>query len=141
MALTSEQKVFLRMVRKAMDAHIASIRDEPEKVNELAQTLREWTPGIYQAGDVRARNGTPYKCTQTHDSTITKNWTPENAPALWMQYHGTTKQTARPWIAPTGAHDQYKAGEYMIWTDGKTYRALQDTAYGPEAYAEAWKEE
>lgn len=57
-----------------------------------------------------------------------------------MQYHGTTPESARPWIAPTGAHDMYKAGEYTIWTDDKTYKAKMDTAYSPADYPQAWEE-
>ena len=56
-----------------------------------------------------------------------------------MQYHGTTQETARAWAEPTGAHDAYKAGEYMIWTDGAVYRCVSDTVYSPEAYAQAWE--
>jgi len=39
----------------------------------------------------------------------------------------------------TGAHDMYKAGECMIWTDGTVYRCAQDTVYSPETYAQAWE--
>lgn len=44
-----------------------------------------------------------------------------------------------PWIKPTGAHDMYKANEYMVFTDGGTYRCIQDTAYSPTEYAQAWE--
>ena len=40
---------------------------------------------------------------------------------------------------PTGAHDMYKTGEYMIWTDGNTYKCIQDTNFSPEEYAQAWE--
>ena len=83
--------------------------------------------------------GIPYKCVQAHDSTGNSSWNPADTPALWMQYHGTSAETARPWIAPTGAHDAYKAGEYMIWTDGATYRCLSNTTYSPGDYAAAWE--
>lgn len=32
-----------------------------------------------------------------------------------------------------------KAGEYMIYTDGITYRCLSDTNFSPEEYPEAWE--
>ena len=44
---------------------------------------------------------------------------------------------ARSWEAPTGAHDMYKAGEYMIWADGLTYLCKQDTNFSPEEYLQA----
>lgn len=46
---------------------------------------------------------------------------------------------ALPWTAPTGAHDMYKTGEYMIY-DGKIYLCKSDTAYSPSDYAAAWEE-
>lgn len=39
----------------------------------------------------------------------------------------------------TRAHDMYKSGEYMIWTDGNTYRCKQDTNFSPTEYAQAWE--
>ena len=50
----------------------------------------------------------------------------------------TTPETAQAWVAPSGAHDQYEAGEYMIWTDGNTYLCKQATVYTPKEYAKAW---
>ena len=38
-----------------------------------------------------------------------------------------------------GAHDMYRVGEYMIYTDGKTYQCKQDTNFSPEDYAQAWE--
>ena len=32
-----------------------------------------------------------------------------------------------------------KAGEYMVYTDGTTYKCLSDTVYTPEEYAQAWE--
>lgn len=46
---------------------------------------------------------------------------------------------ALPWIAPTGAQDMYKSGEYMVYTDREVYKCLQDTAYSPTDYAQAWQ--
>ena len=44
-----------------------------------------------------------------------------------------------PFVPVQGAHDMYRAGEYMIYTDGQIYRCKQDTAYSPEDYAQAWE--
>ena len=38
-----------------------------------------------------------------------------------------------------GAHDMYKSGEYMIWTDGNTYKCISDTNFSPVEYAQAWE--
>ena len=136
--MTDTQRTELLAMRKALDGLVVRIVDSPAEINEYQAAVREWQPGVFAAGDVRQRLGAPYKCVQAHDSTVNPNWTPETTPALWMQYHGTTPESARPWIAPTGAHDMYKAGEYTIWTDGKTYKAKMDTAYSPADYPQAW---
>jgi len=97
-----------------------------------------WTQGKYFIGDVRIWNGQPKRCVQAHDSTGNPSWDPSVA-SLWSPYHGTSEATALPWAAPTGAHDMYKKGEYMVWTDGSKYKCLSDTAYSPTEYPQAWE--
>ena len=128
-----------RAYRRALDEHIEEIKGSPKSINTNVTILREWTPGVYTIGDVRVENRIPYKCAQAHDSTANPEWSPSNSPALWYQYHGTSQETARPFIAPTGAHDMYQADEYMIWTDGNIYRCITPTTYTPEQYAQAWE--
>lgn len=126
-------------IRAALDSFIGKIVDAPAEINANMAAIRPWKPRVYEANkDVRMYDGVPYKCVQSHDSTVNDDWNPAVTPALWMQYHGTTAETARPWIAPTGAHDMYKQGEYMIWTDGALYRCEDDTVFSPGDYAQAW---
>ena len=58
---------------------------------------------------------------------------------FWKPWHSRKPEYALPWEQPTGAHDIYKAGEYMIWTDGFTYLCNQNTNYSPEEYPDAWE--
>lgn len=109
------------------------------QINTVVEMIRPWKVGAYAVGDVRAYASVPYKCVQAHDSTENTSWTPDATPALWMQYHGTSKETARAWVAPTGAQDIYRKGEWMIFTDGKYYECLTDTNYSPTDLASAWK--
>lgn len=126
-------------IRAALDRFIGKVVDSPAEINANMAAIRPWKPGAYEANkDVRMYDGIPYKCVQAHDSTGNDDWNPAKTPALWIQYHGTTQDTARPWIAPTGAHDMYKQGEYMIWTDGALYRCEDDTVFSPGDYAQAW---
>ena len=138
MLITPELESYLKKVREALDKHIININSDTKEINEYAELLRKWTPGNYVVGDLRVYDGIPYKCIQAHDSTGNETWNPSVA-SLWMQYHGTSIETARPWIAPTGAHDMYLAGEYMIWTDGSTYKCLSNTNFSPADYALAWE--
>ena len=139
MQMSEAQRAQLRAIRAAMDESVTlATAQGAAKLNAVAVLVREWTPGIYKAGDVRAESGVPYKCVQPHDSTQNADWRPSAVPALWMQYHGTSRETARPYVAPTGAQDIYKAGEWMIWTNGRAAKALVDTSYGPDALPNAW---
>ena len=128
-----------RACRKALDEYVADITEIPQKINEHTAIIRPWKPAVYKVGDVRVADNIPYKCVQAHNSTDNPDWTPANVPALWMQYHGTTPETARPWIQPSGAEDIYRADEYMIWTDGKTYKCKSPTNFDPTQYAQAWE--
>ena len=139
MLITPELESYLKKIRAALDKHIVNISDDTNEINEYVELLRKWVPGNYVVGDVRMYEGIPYKCVQAHDSTGNETWNPSVA-SLWTQYHGTSIETARPWVTPTGAHDMYLAGEYMIWTDGLTYRCLSNTNFSPADYALAWEQ-
>ena len=138
--LSNDQKAKLRALRAAMDGGVAlAAAQGAAKINAVAALVRPWKPGAYAVGDVRAEDGAPYKCVQAHDSTANPGWMPSAVPALWMQYHGTSRETARAWVAPAGAHDMYKQGEWMIYTDGLPYECLSDTAYSPDGAPSAWR--
>lgn len=136
--MTEAQRKEFLAIRKALDGYVSKIVDSPVEINENSVAIRLWKPSVFVVGDVRMYEGIPYKCVQAHDSTTNEAWTPDTTASLWMQYHGTSKETARAWIAPTGAHDMYKAGEWMIYTDGLAYPCILDTIYNPEAYPSAW---
>lgn len=103
-----------------------------------AALFRTWAPGAYKAGDIRTKDKAPYECLMDHDSTVNTDWTID-VRTVWKPYHSRKRAWAMPWIQPTGVHDMYLTGEYMIWTDGEIYLALEDTVYSPEEYAQAWE--
>lgn len=43
--------------------------------------------------------------------------------------------------ALAGAHDMYKNGEYMIFTDKNIYKCVQDTNFSPTDYPQAWEKQ
>lgn len=100
-----------------------------------------WTRGNYSVGDVRTdpQTGYPYECILTHDSSVNTDWT-ISVRTLWKPWHSRKAEYALPWVQPTGAHDMYKEGEYMIWTDKKVKHCLQDTSFSPEEYPQAWED-
>lgn len=110
----------------------------------VAALYDEWAEGSYSVGDIRLAwyegSHQPWKCRQEHDTETYPDITPDGEAwrTFWIPFHGTTPETAQDWIAPSGAHDQYEAGEYMIY-NGQTYRALSATVYTPDEYAQAWE--
>ena len=128
----------LRRIKR--EAIAAAPTAAPDDVIADAALLRPWTPGDYAAGDVRVQDGYPYKCCQAHDSTDNPDWDPATQRALWVPYHAKTAKWALPYVAPSGAHDAYQTGEYMIWSDGQTYRCnTDDTVWGPDTLPDAWE--
>ena len=94
----------------------------------------------HEAGEVALHpdTGYPKECMTAYDGTVQQGWTIDTA-TLWKPWHSRKAEYAIPWEAPTGAHDMYKAGEYMIWTDNKVYMCKQDTNFSPEEYPQAWE--
>ena len=139
------------MTTEALESVIRYARDK--MMTELAES-EDKTAGIacrglipvyeqnhtYSVGDVRLHptTGTPKECMTAYDGSVQPDWTIDTA-TLWKPWHSRKKEYALPWEQPTGAHDMYKAGEYMIWTDGNTYRCKQDTNFSPEEYPQAWE--
>lgn len=102
---------------------------------------KPWKPGKHNAGEIYAAADQVWYCIQGYDNAIYPDIKPENAAwnTFHKPYHGTTPDTAMPWVQPTGAHDIYLTGEYMVWTDGLIYRCVSSTNYSPADYAPAWE--
>lgn len=102
---------------------------------------KAWAEGKHTAGEVYEADGQIWQCIQDYDNAVYPDIIPGGAAwnTFHKPYHGTTKETAMPWVAPTGAHDMYLAGEYMIWIDGTVQKCLSDTPYSPVDYAAAWE--
>lgn len=113
--------------------------DDKTMAIACAGLFRVWEPGAFKTGDIRVDpdTGYPLECMNDHDSNINTDWTIDTT-TCWKPYHSRSAEWALPWEQPTGAHDMYKAGEYMIWTDGNTYQCTQDTNFSPTEYAQAW---
>lgn len=112
-----------------------------DEVLENRLLCKPWAAGVHTAGEVYSAAGQLWQCIQDYDNAVYPDIIPGGSAwgTFHKPYHGTTPETAMPWVAPTGAHDMYLAGEYMIWTDGRIYKCLSGTAYSPEDYADAWE--
>lgn len=118
------------------------VDDDDERI-KVSGLYDDWSAGNYSVGDIRNANGQTWECYQAHDNTVYPDITPDNTAryTFWRPLHGKTPETARPWVAPQGAHDMYHTGEYMIYTDGKLYKCLSDTNFSPEEYPQAWEKQ
>lgn len=103
--------------------------------------FEEWKPGKYEKGDVRVHDGQVWRCCQPHDNKNNPDIEPGKSPAQWVPYHTTDPAKAKPFIQPTMAEDSYQKGEVCLWTDGKVYRSIMETAntYSPTDYPQGWE--
>lgn len=115
---------------------------KPETADEIIKCSAlwdEWQEGKHVAGDVFCVGGEPWECFQNYDNAVYPDIKPGNS--AWYTFnrpfHGTSRETARNFVHPTGAHDTYKAGEWAV-QDGKFTKANQDTAYSLAEYPQAW---
>ena len=95
----------------------------------------------FEFGDIRRHDGQIYHCIQPHEVHPGQEEThaPDVFRAGWGIYHGSTIETARPWIAPLGTSGIYMKGHMAIWTDGYVYRSNRDNnAHSPGDLPEAW---
>lgn len=96
--------------------------------------------GYHAVGDIcrDPSNEVLKKCIQGYSGDEHPDWTIENG-TLWYAFHGISKDTAYPYVAPTGAHDVYKENEYMTYTDGSIYKCIADTSFSPDDAPNAWE--
>lgn len=130
-------EALVRYARSKLTEELSDLDDKSIAIS-CAGLFQSWVPDSYKVGDIRTKDGVPYECILDHDSIVNPTWD-ITVRTLWKPYHSRQKNWALPWVAPTGAHDVYKAGEYMIY-DGKIYLCKSDTAYSPSDYAAAWEE-
>lgn len=115
--------------------------DDDDKRIRASGLYDDWSPGSHTVGEIFNADGQTWECFQAYDNAVYPDIAPGNS--AWFTFnrplHGKSKETARPWVAPMGAHDIYHSGEYMIWTDGTVYLCKQDTNFSPTDYAAAWE--
>ena len=116
--------------------------EKPKTADEIimcSALYDEWMPGKHVVGDIFSVGGDIWECFQNYDNAANPDIVPGNA--AWFTfnrpYHGTSRETARIFVHPTGAHDIYKKGEWAV-QGGKFTECLSDTSYSLEEYPAAW---
>ena len=116
--------------------------DTDDKRRRASGLYPEWQEGKHSKGDIYNAEGQTWECYQEYDNAIYPDIRPGEA--AWYTFnrplHGTSPETARPFVPVQGAHDMYRAGEYMIWTDGTVQWCKSDTNFSPADYPQAWEE-
>ena len=116
--------------------------EKPKTADEIimcSALYDEWKPGKHVAGDIFSVDGDIWECFQNYDNAVYPDIAPGGS--AWFTfnrpYHGTSRETARNFVHPTGAHDIYKKGEWAV-QGGKFTECLSDTSYSLEEYSAAW---
>lgn len=111
-----------------------------DEIIRCSAIYEEWEVGVHSKDDIYTVSGDPWECLQDYDNAVYPDIAPGKS--AWYTfnrpYHGTSRETARNFVHPTGAHDIYKAGEWAI-QGGKFTECVLDTSYSMEEYAAAWE--
>lgn len=115
---------------------------QPEMADEVimcSALYPEWTEGVHTKDEIYTVGADPWVCLAGYDNAVYPDIVPGNA--AWHTFnkplHGTSRETARDFVQPTGAHDIYKKGEWAV-QGGKFTKANQDTTYSLVEYPQAW---
>ena len=135
----SEARALRKVIENNAQATSAS-RTDDENI-KASVLFPDWAEGKHTKGEVYNAMGQTWECFQDYDNAVYPDIIPGGA--AWGTFnrplHGKSKETARAWVQPTGAHDIYQAGEFMVWTDGVVYECIAATNFSPEEYAAGWK--
>lgn len=136
---TNAEAKAMRVSMEAMyQAQSASMDTDQQISNRFMAPA--WAPGDHKAGEIYCT--TPdnvWKCRQAYNNSVYPDIKPDSS--AWYTFniplHGTTPETALPYVPPKEAESRYRTGEYMIY-NGATYMCVRDTAYSPDDDASAW---
>lgn len=133
------------LIRESIENfYVTSTASVDEKILSMS-LCPEWKSGSHVVGEVykTTQEGVRqiWECIQNYDNDTYPDIVPTDPSwrTFHKPFHGTTLETALEWVAPIGAHDIYKVGEYMLYTDGKIYKCVKDTNFTPEEQSDAWE--
>lgn len=139
--LNEEQQAKFKEYRRILSKHISLIVENPVEINDSIVAIQTWKPYTeYKRNDVRIdpEDGIPYWAMHDHTSVEGQELQPSLTPTIWTHYHGTTPETARPFVQE--GHNPYMIGHYCIENE-KTYKSLMDNLiYAPSVYPQGWEE-
>lgn len=127
------------VVRDIAATDEASFNAAAAVINEKAAAIPVWREDLeYQRGDlvVDREDSVPYWAIHAQGPTSGQVHQPSTSPTMWTHCHGTTPETARPFL--TEAHNPYMTGHYCT-ENGATKRCNRDNVvHAPSVLPEAW---
>ena len=147
--MTEAQRKQFFEIRALMDRVVAAIpaANEAEfnasasEINKNAAAIRVWLRDAdYARGDVRVDplDSIPYWAMHNHGVSTGHVCQPSQSPTMWTHCHGTTPETARPFVAE--GHNPYMQGHYCI-ENGRIKRcALNNITHAPSELSYAWED-
>ena len=137
-----------RDIRRMLDNLIAMIpmADESEfnssaaVINENAAAIRVWRADKdYARGAIvlGPEDNVPYWALHDNGKTAGQVHQPSVSPTVWVHCHGTSAQTARPFVAE--GHNPYNKG-HTCTENGVVFVCVQDgNVFAPSVYPSAWE--
>lgn len=122
----------------------ASFNAAAAAINENTAAVRVWVKGTtdkpqrYPRGEVRTdpADSVPYWAMHEHTSIPGQELQPSLTPSIWTHCHGTTPETARPFVAE--GHNPYMTGHYCT-ENGAVKRCNRDNVvHAPSVLPDAW---
>lgn len=110
-------------------------------INKNAAAFRIWSADAdYLRGDVRIdpADGVPYWAMHAHGISSGHVCQPSKSPTMWVHCHGTTPETARPFMAE--GHNPYHKGHYCIENGAVFLCNTDNTVHAPSALPNAWEQ-
>lgn len=126
-------------IRAATISAVTAVTSDDGRLR-ISVLYPDWTAGDHAVGDIYRAADQVWECYQAYNNAVYPDIKPGST--AWGTFsrplHGSSPDTAMPWVRPTGAHDMYRTGEYMM-LDGTLWLCKQPTAYSPDEYAAAWE--
>lgn len=138
--MTRDEAIQMRkQMENIFDIAAASMTNDQAIENRVL--CKAWALGVHAMGTIRSVDGYPYKCIQSHDTKEHPDIVPGSTawPTFWIPLHGTTPETALPFVQPDYTEDRYKAGEYAIFDVGMK-KCVRDTTYTYIDDPTAWED-
>lgn len=108
-------------------------------INDNAAAFRVYRPDKdYSRGDIviDPADNVPYWAMHDHGPSTGQVWQPSTSPTIWTHCHGTSPETARPFVAE--GHNPYMTGHYCT-EGGAVWRCNRDNVvHAPSVLPEAW---